>query len=119
MNKEEKSKVQVLVATMNQEDHSILEKMNIDSDVIVCNQCNQDKVEKFKYNGYDVAFYSFAERGVGLNRNNALMRATGDICLFADDDMVYVDDYVTKVTEAFAKYSDADVIIFNLIFFII
>lgn len=115
MNKEEKSKVQVLVATMNQEDHSILEKMNIDSDVIVCNQCNQDKVEKFKYNGYDVAFYSFAERGVGLNRNNALMRATGDICLFADDDMVYVDDYVTKVTEAFAKYSDADVIIFNLI----
>ena len=26
------------------------------------------------------------ERGVGLSRNNALMRASGDILLFLDDD---------------------------------
>lgn len=53
--------------------------------------------------------------GVGLNRNNALMRATGDVCLFADDDMVYKNNYVSLLEEAFLNNPKADVIIFNLI----
>lgn len=108
-------KVQVLVATMNQKDYSLLDKMNIKSDVIVGNQCEKNLIEYFEYNGHSSVYLNFNERGVGLNRNNALMRATGDICLFADDDMIYTDDYVEKVVAAFEKYSDADVIIFNLI----
>ena len=36
---------------------------------------------------------SFTERGVGLSRNNALMRASADICLFADDDIIYENNY--------------------------
>lgn len=108
-------KVQVLVAAMHQTDHVLLEKMNINSDVIVGNQCDINSVERFKYKDYEAVYLNFAERGVGLNRNNALMRATGDVCLFADDDMVYVDDYVEKVQAAFSRYTDADVIIFNLI----
>lgn len=43
--------VQVLVAAMNQTDHSLLKKMNIQSDVIVGNQCNHDSVEKFTWGG--------------------------------------------------------------------
>lgn len=106
--------VQVLVAAVGQNDHSLLEKMNIQSDVIVGNQCNSNSVEKFSFRGHRAMYLNFAERGVGLNRNNALMRADGDICLFADDDMVYCDDYVAIVTEAFQQYPDADVLIFNL-----
>lgn len=82
--------------------------------MIVGNQCGRNAIEKFKYNGYEAIYLNFKERGVGLNRNNALMRATGDICLFADDDMAYVDGYVNKVLRAFRSYPDADVIIFNL-----
>ena len=107
-------KVQVLVAAMNQNDHSLLDKMNIQSDVIVRNQCNYNSIEKFDYNGHSATYLNFAERGVGLNRNNALMRATGDICLFADDDMVYVDNYCDIILDAFKQFPDADVIIFNL-----
>lgn len=107
--------IQVLVAAMNQKDHSLLEKMNISSDVIIGNQCDVDKVEHFEYKGHSASIYSFAERGVGLNRNNTLMRATGDICLFADDDMRYVDNYVEVVSSAFQKFPDADIIAFNLI----
>lgn len=106
--------IQVLVAAMNQKDHSLLEKMNIQSDVIVGNQCDRDLVERFSHKGHNALYLSFAERGVGLNRNNALMRASADICLFADDDMVYLDDYVETVISAFESYPDADVIIFNL-----
>ena len=88
--------IQVLVAAMNQkmQDYSLLDKMNIHSDVIVGNQCNYNSIEAFEYNGYRAIYLNFKERGVGLNRNNALMRATGDICLFADDDIsIYPKDY--------------------------
>lgn len=107
--------VQVLVAAMHQKDHSLLEKMNIQTDAIVGNQCDRNSVECFDYNGHDAVYLNFSERGVGLNRNNALMRATGDICLFADDDMVYVDGYAQIVERAFELHPDADVIAFNLI----
>jgi glycosyltransferase involved in cell wall biosynthesis len=107
--------IQVLVAAMHQKDHSLLEKMHIKTDAIVANQCEYNSIEDFEWNGNKIRYLNFAERGVGLNRNNALMRATGDICLFADDDMVYVDDYVEKVKSAFERYPDADVIAFNLI----
>ena len=69
----------MLVATMNQNDYSLLNKMNIQTDIIVGNQCAINKVEEFKYRGNNVRWYSFSEKGVGLNRNNALMRAKGII----------------------------------------
>ena len=46
--------LQVLVATMHQTDHSLLEKMNIQSDAIVVNQCNRNEVERFMYNGHQI-----------------------------------------------------------------
>lgn len=108
-------KVQVLVAAMNQNDHSLLDKMNIQSDVIVGNQCDRNSVEEFEYKGHKAVYLNFAERGVGLNRNNALMRASGDICLFADDDMTYIDRYEKLIVETFVNNPRADVICFNLI----
>lgn len=107
-------KIQVLVATMYQDDHSLLEKMNIRSDAIIGNQCDKNSIEYFNWNNHKITYLNFAERGVGLNRNNTLMRAENNICLFADDDMVYEDNYVDVVLKAFDSYTDADVIIFNL-----
>lgn len=106
--------VQVLVAAMNQKDHALLDRMNIASDVIVGNQCERNEVEAFDYHGFRAKYLSFAERGVGLNRNNALMRADGDILLFADDDMRYLDGYADTVRKVFERHPEADVIIFNL-----
>lgn len=106
--------IQVLVATMHQTDHTLPGKMHITTDAIIANQCDRNCVEAYTENGNRFLFLNFAERGVGLNRNNALMRADGDICLFADDDMVYDDDYAETVKKAFAENPNADVIIFNL-----
>lgn len=108
-------KIQVLIATMNQTDHSLLKKMNIQTDAIVGNQCDNNSVDIFEYNGQRMMYYNFAERGVGLNRNNTLMRADADICLFADDDMTYVDNYAEIVKRAFLNNPTADIIVFNLI----
>lgn len=107
-------RIQVLVATMGQTDYSLPEKMNIQTDAIIGNQCDRSEIESFSFNGHKITYLSFAERGVGLNRNNALMRADADVCLFADDDMVYVDGYEKIVADAFERHSDADVLAFNL-----
>ena len=84
----------MLLATMDQQDDSILDTIGVNSDVIVCNQ-TKDKTDYKEYTkgAYNVRWYDFQERGVGLNRNNALLRATGDICLLADDDVIYEKDY--------------------------
>ena len=106
--------IQILVAAMNQTDHSLVQKMNITTDVIVGNQCDINSIENFEVNGQNIMYLNFSEKGVGLNRNNALMRATGDVCLFADDDMVYEDNYVEIIQRAFNENPEADVIVFNL-----
>ncbi len=107
-------KLEVLVAAMHQRDASLIEKMHITTDAIVGNQCDKNSVEEFFLDGKRIRYLNFAERGVGLNRNNSLMRAQGDILLFADDDMVYEDGYERIVEEAFLQQPDADVIVFNL-----
>lgn len=107
--------LEVLVATMNQKDHALLEKMNIRSDAIIANQTDFNSVEDFDYFGNKIKYLNFKEKGVGLNRNNAIMRSTADICVLADDDMVFFDNYVELVMEAYQKYPDADVIIFNIL----
>ena len=106
--------IEVLVSTMHKEDHSIIDDMNLQSNAIIVNQCDKDEIKKFKYNDKSIQFYSFSERGVGLSRNNALMRSTADICLIADDDMVYVDNYQEIVLKAFEDSPSADVIIFSV-----
>ena len=107
--------IEVLIATMNQNDYSLLDKMNIQSDAIIGNQCQLNKIEKFKYQGNNIRWYSFSEKGVGLNRNNILMRAKGDYLIFADDDMVFIDGYTQIVKDAFINNPKADVIVFNLL----
>lgn len=107
-------KLQVLISTMHQTDHSLLEKMNIQSDAIVVNQCDHDCIERFTFRGHNILWMSMNERGVGLSRNNALMRATGDILLFADDDVVYKDNYVETVLKCFESHPKTDLIVFNL-----
>ena len=105
----------VLVATMNQKDYSLVENMRIDTDAIICNQ-NTEKTgyHKYIYNSNTIRWYDFEEKGVGLNRNNALLRSNADICLLADDDVEFVDGYEEIILNAFKNNPKADVIIFNI-----
>lgn len=106
--------IQTLVVTMNQRDHSLLDQMNIQTDAIVGNQCDRDEIERFEHHGKKVCWLSLRERGVGLNRNNVLMRGTADYLVLADDDMVFHDGYAKTVCDLFQRYPQADVLIFNL-----
>lgn len=99
---------------MNQKDTALIKRMNLQSDAIIVNQANDHGYEEVERDGHHFKIYTFAERGVGLSRNMALMRAEADFALLADDDMVYVNGYPEMVETQFKKYTEADLIIFNL-----
>lgn len=107
--------VQVLVATMKQNDYSLLDKMNIETDAIIGNQCDRNEIVELSHKDRSIKWLSFREKGVGLNRNNSLMRATGDILLFADDDVVYDTGYEKIITDYYEAHPQADVVIFNFL----
>lgn len=107
-------RLQVLVSTMNQTDFSLPERMNLQSDAIVINQCDRHDHEVIRFRNHRIQYYSFSERGIGLSRNTGLMRADADICLFGDDDVTYVDGYNDMIIQAFEDNPSADILFFNV-----
>lgn len=104
---------QILCVTMHQNDFSKIGEMNVRSDIVYANQCDRTSYEEFKFDGHTAKMISTETRGVGTNRNLALMYADADICLFADDDVRYKDGAAETVVSEFEKHPDADVIIFH------
>lgn len=104
------SELQVLVATMHQKDLSIAEKMNIRCDAVIANQADHNE---FVSDG-GVKMITTNTRGVGLNRNIALLASDAEILLFADDDVVYYDDMPQAVIRAFKEMPQADVLVFGM-----
>ncbi|NLL76606.1 MAG: glycosyltransferase family 2 protein [Clostridiales bacterium] len=107
-------KLQMLVSAVNQEVLTLADKMNIETDAIIINQCQRFAYDEYEHKGWKVQCYSLKEKGVGLSRNTALMRADADICIFADEDIVYETGYAKKIEEEFSKKKDADILLFNV-----
>lgn len=104
------SRLQVLVATMHQQDMALAQRMNITCDALIANQADRNEVCDVGA----IRMITTDTRGVGLNRNIALLAATADILLFADDDMIFYDGMPDGVLQAFQQQPDADVLIFGL-----
>jgi len=107
-------KLEVLVATMHQTDFSLAEKMNLQCDAVIVNQCGRWQMDTLQSEYGTLRMLSSDTVGVGVNRNLALQVARGDILLFADDDLVYYEGALEGVLEAFREFPDADVIFFGL-----
>lgn len=105
---------ELLVASLNQNMEELPEKMNIESDALIVNQCDCDKTEESTFKDFRIKVIFQSQRGVGNSRNTALLNATADICLFSDEDIVYDPGYVRKVFKAFETHPDASLIAFNV-----
>ncbi|MDD3747416.1 MAG: glycosyltransferase family A protein [Anaerostipes sp.] len=105
---------QLLISTMNQQDFNFVKKMNLNSDAIIVNQTDRYDFQSMEIDGCKYEMYSFAERGVGLSRNSAFMRADADIIEFADDDMIFEEKYKESVLDEFKNHPEADAILFSI-----
>lgn len=108
-------KIQTLVATINQTDTSLPAKMNIQTDALIGNQCGRRGREQIRLHDHKVVFLHSDSIGVGRNRNLLLDQAEAELCVLADDDMRFLDDYPQIALQAFASCPNADVLVFNLV----
>ncbi len=107
-------RVEVLLSTMFLDDiSSFLKLRNIDSDIIIGNQCDKNENLNLEYNNHSVIVLSRNERGVGKNRNASLFYSNADVVIFADNDVTYADGYAKKVIDFYEKHPKAEVVIFN------
>lgn len=107
-------RIQVLISTMNRESLDFLDSMNLSSDVVVGNQNGNNHIKTYNKQFGSVLMICSDKRGLSNNRNTTLEHASGDICILADDDLLYEDNYVKIVEEKFKKHPQADIIVFNI-----
>ena len=111
--------LEILLSCMHQKDAKIVERSNINTDVVVVNQCDHDGVQQLTSemsNGknQNILFVSTTERGLSRSRNMAIGHATADICLISDDDEVFVNDIEPIIVKAYEEHPDADIITFKV-----
>ncbi len=107
-------KLEVLMSAMHQSDFSLAYKSNIQSDLLIINQCDKDGYDEIEENGYLWRMISTTERGLSKSRNMAINNAKGDICLLCDDDETFFDGYKEGILSAYEEIGDADAVVFNL-----
>ena len=109
---------QVLVSTMNikseKEYINKINSMNLNErNSIFINQCPGVEEINIINCEYKLSkLYSYNEKGLSKSRNRAINNSNSDICIIADDDLEYENDYEKTILDAYKKYCDADIIAF-------
>ena len=111
--------ISILLSCMHQKDAFIVKRSNINTDVVVVNQCDNTDVVQFTDTSVDgkpfiVKMVNTTERGLSRSRNMAISHAESDICLISDDDEVLVSDVVDRVVKAYEEHPEADIITFKV-----
>lgn len=112
------SELVVLLSCMNS-DSSIIQKSNIQTDVIVVNQTDNNKKEKFSFKNKkgevcNCFFLNSTTRGLSRSRNIAIQSARSwKYGLLSDDDEVFADDYEEKIVNEYNSI-EADFIAFQV-----
>ena len=108
----------ILLSCMYQ-DKSIIQTSNVQVDIVVVNQCDEDKREEFFFlnkagHQCKALFISTTERGLSRSRNMAIRNCDADICLICDDDEILPDNLDDILTSAYETNENADLITFAL-----
>ena len=98
---------------MHRENYEFLYSMNIKKDVLVVNQANVEKTEEFNLDNNSIKVVTTNERGLSNSRNMLLKNANGDVLIFGDDDLFYLDGYDKIIEDAYKKYPNVDIICFR------
>lgn len=112
-------KLNVLISCMHEKDHSIIKRSNVQTDVVVVNQCDKDSVAEFDFENKmgetcHAKFINTTERGLSRSRNMAIRNAWGDVCLIADDDEVFEDEVEETIIKNFKNHPKASLMAFSL-----
>ena len=110
-------KLEILLSTMNlkskQENRELLKKMNIEKqNTLTINQITQNKIEKFEELETKNKIISRREKGLSKSRNLAIKSSKADICILADDDVIYKKGFEKIIQKEYEKQKNYDIICF-------
>ena len=118
MNIAEKKEIplEILVATMNRNSLEFLYHMfqhnTIDDfQILVVNQTTEDCL--LESNIDNIRVINSFEIGLSRSRNLAIRHAIGEICLIADDDVIYIKDFDKVILKNYETVSNAHLITFK------
>lgn len=108
---------EILISTMFRSDLSFLEAMFPNGEahtypILIVNQT--DSKRHLSSSQHNVRVINTKERGLPQSRNMAIQHAMGEICLVADDDVVYVPNIKAIILGGYTTYPDAAVVTFQL-----
>ena len=109
-------KIELLVATMHQTDCKKFFSMNLQTSAVLANQADRfDVVEEYVGQSH-IKLVTTPFRGASRNRNTAIefIDTETDVILFADDDMIMIEDYEKIISEEFQSHPEAEAIHFTL-----
>ncbi|MCR5526107.1 MAG: glycosyltransferase family 2 protein [Lachnospiraceae bacterium] len=106
------SRLEVLLSCMHLDGWNYINHLNIKGNVTLINQCDHDSEEYIEDGSRKINYISTVERGLSKSRNMALKKASSEFCIFADNDVCYVDDYEEIITRSFDENPEADIIAF-------
>ncbi len=110
--------VETLISTMHIKNDSemmeLIQKMNVGINNVFINQCPEitDKSELINKTIGKNKIISVNEKGLSNSRNLALENSSKEICLLADDDMTYINNYKEIIQKEYEKNPQVDVITF-------
>lgn len=107
----QKSDIQILISTMNRMDFDFLKAMFVFTDfsnfnLLVVNQTNSDRLLQSNFENIEV-INSF-EKGLSKSRNLALQRASKDLVVLTDDDVIFQSGFEDFVLNAFNSNPNHD-----------
>src|SRR5699024_4944362 len=108
-------RIDVLIATMERDADDFLDVMfpealpkNVHVWVV-----NQSETRQLASTRPRVKVLNTTEKGLSKSRNMALSATTADVCVFADDDVVFLADFAEKISRAYRQLPHCDFIRFR------
>ena len=102
---DKKHDIEILIATMHRNNLDFLKNMFPDGyeqlQLLIVNQTDKDTV--LESNSKHIKVFNSFEKGLSKSRNLALEHATSTICLFADDDVIFLNNFETTIKKAFQE----------------
>lgn len=109
--------LEILISTKDRDNLDFLNSIFINNDthtnsILIINQTQN--INFSCPHSDNINLVNVSETGLSKSRNLAIEKAKSDICLFADDDIVYENDYDSIILNAFNLNPSADIITFKM-----
>lgn len=109
---------EILISTMYKTDLNFLDRIFSKNDIndfnlIIVNQTDQNRL--LSTDRFNVKVINSFERGSPASRNLAIKHATAEVCLMADDDIIYLPNLKQHIEAAYQNHPEAAMISFQAI----